>query len=263
MLDRILETADIRAADAADRIDDSKHRSTVAPVVRPFGRALSGPGLGVIAEIKRRSPSVGDIDPDLDPVTQAVAYERGGADAISVLTEPHFFGGSLEDLRSVRAAVSIPVLRKDFTRNAAQIWEARAYGADAVLLIVAALTQDQLRDLLQTATDVGVDAIVEAHTVEEVERAVAANAAIIGVNNRNLRTFETDLSVAEDAAPNVPSQCLAIAESGVSTVEDAKRMAAAGYGAILVGEALVRHSDPQALVASLKAVRVDGTGTSS
>ncbi len=252
MLDRILETADIRAADAADRMDDYKHAAIDAPAIRPFGRALSGSGLGVIAEIKRRSPSVGDIDPDLDPVAQAVAYERGGADAISVLTEPHFFGGSLEDLRSVRAAVSIPVLRKDFTRNAAQIWEARAYGADAVLLIVAVLTQDQLRDLLQSATEVGVDAIVEAHTVEEVETAVAARAAIIGVNNRNLRTFETDLSVAEDAAANVPSECLAIAESGVSTVEGAKRMAAAGYGAILVGEALVRHSDPAALVAELK-----------
>lgn len=254
MLDRILETADIRAADAADRIDDSKRIASNAPPVRPFGSALTKSGLGVVAEIKRRSPSVGDIDPDLDPVTQAVAYERGGADAISVLTEPHYFGGSLEDLRSVRAAVSIPVLRKDFTRNAAQIWEARAFGADAVLLIVAALTQDQLRNLMQTAADVGVDAIVEAHTVEEVERAVAANATIIGVNNRDLRTFETDLSVAEDAGPIVPSQCLAIAESGVSTVEGAKRMAAAGYAAILVGEALVRHPDPAVLVAALKGV---------
>ncbi|MGI9584886.1 MAG: indole-3-glycerol phosphate synthase TrpC [Acidimicrobiia bacterium] len=252
MLDRILKAADIRAANAADDIEDIKYRAATAPPVRSFIDALRGPGLGVIAEIKRRSPSVGDIDVGMDPVAQAIAYQEGGADAISVLTEPEHFGGSLDDLAAVRAAVTIPVLRKDFTRNAAQVWEARASGADAVLLIVAALESDRLVELLRTASAVGVDAIVEVHTANELERAAASGAMIIGVNNRDLKTFRTDLAVAEGIASHVPPTCVAIAESGVSTMDGAQRMARAGYDAILVGEALVRHPDPAFLVAELK-----------
>jgi indole-3-glycerol phosphate synthase len=211
--------------------------------------------VSVIAVIKRRSPSAGDIDTGLDPVGQALAYEAGGADAISILTEPAFFGGSLEDLIAVREAVSLSVLRKDFTRNEAQVWESRAAGADAVLLIVATLGQSLLGRLLTLSTDIGIDAIVECHTAVEIERAVALDASIIGVNNRDLATFRTDLAVAENLASLVPAGVVSIGESGVSSVEDAGRMRSAGYDAILVGEALVRSSDPAALVAALKAAR--------
>ncbi len=252
ILEEILVTADERAARAAENLS---HLRTVAEGREPargLGAALSAPGLSVIAEIKRRSPSAGDIDAALDPVEQALSYVSGGADAISVLTEPHFFGGSLDDLEAVRAAVDVPVLRKDFTRNAAQVWEARAAGADAVLLIVAALDAGNLAALIAETRRAGMDAIVEAHTVAEVERAVLAGASIIGVNNRDLNTFVTDLSVAEDAASAIPDDAVSIGESGVSNVAGATRMAAAGYDAILVGEALVRAEDPAGLVRSLK-----------
>ena len=188
-------------------------------------------------------------------MAQAVAYEAGGAAAISVLTEPHFFGGSLDDLAAVRAAVGVPVLRKDFTRNAAQIWEARAAGADAVLLIVAALSDASLGELVAEADLVGVDAIVEAHTVDEVQRAVDAGASIVGVNNRDLRTFVTDLATAEAAADHIPSSLVSIAESGVSSTDGAARMRRAGYDAILVGEALIRHGDPTGFVQALRSVQ--------
>jgi indole-3-glycerol phosphate synthase len=181
-----------------------------------------------------------------------VAYEAGGADAISVLTESRFFGGSLDDLIAVQEAVTIPVLRKDFTRNEAQIWEARACGADAVLLIVATLEPSVLDDLIAVAKDVGIEAIVEVHTADELERTIATGAEIIGVNNRDLATLRTDLGVAEKLASGLPDGVTTIAESGVSSVDGARRMRSAGYDAILVGEALVRTDDPTALVAALK-----------
>lgn len=255
MLADILASADRRAALADAAVELHRAKALDAPPARDFRGALGGPGLSVIAEIKRRSPSAGDINADLDPVTQALAYEAGGADAISVLTEPDFFGGSLDDLRAVRQAVSLPILRKDFTRSPSQIWEASAAGADAVLLIVAALDDAAIAAMLATAQDAGVAAIVEAHTVEELHRAINLGADVIGVNNRDLHTFRTDLSVAENAAVHLTGDIISIAESGVSTVEGAARMAQAGYDAILVGEALVRAEDPAALVAALKAVR--------
>ncbi len=254
ILDDIIAAADLRAADAASSRDALERRAASAPVPRSLATALRGQGLSVIAEIKRRSPSAGAIDPALDPAALARRYELGGASAISVLTEPDFFGGSLADLESVRGAVDVPVLRKDFTRNAAQIWEARASGADAVLLIVATLSEATLADLIAEASDVGVDAIVEAHTIPEVLRATGAGATIIGVNNRDLTTFTTDLSVAERSADVMPSDVVRIAESGVSSREGAARMRAAGYDAILVGEALVRHRDPVRFVAELAGV---------
>lgn len=252
MLDRILEAADHRANVADERSDAFVAAAGAAEPARPFAAAITGPGLSVVAEIKRRSPSVGEIDPTLDPVALARRYIAGGADAISVLTEPHFFGGSLADLTAVREAVAVPVLRKDFTRSSSQVWEARAAGADAVLLIVATLGRDELADLVSVAGDVGVDAIVEVHSIAEVAVAAEAGAAIIGVNNRDLRTFVTDLSVAERVAAALPPGVTTVGESGVSTVEGAGRMASAGYDAILVGEALVRSSDPSGLVAALK-----------
>ncbi|MCL1598593.1 MAG: indole-3-glycerol phosphate synthase TrpC [Actinomycetia bacterium] len=255
MLDEILTTAAARAAEATAHIDAYRSESTAMPQARSLAGALAGPGIAVIAEIKRRSPSRGVIDANLDPAARARAYVEGGADAISVLTEPEFFDGSMEDLDRVRSVVDVPVLRKDFTLAPSQIWEARAGGADAVLLIVAALSQGELEELISVANDVGVDAIVEAHASGELERAVAAGARIIGVNNRNLATFETDLGVAEGLAGSLRDGVVTIAESGVSSPEGAARMARAGYDAILVGEALVRSLDPAGLVKSLKGRR--------
>lgn len=222
------------------------------PPPRGFADALARSGLQVIAEIKRRSPSAGDLAPGLDPVSQATAYEAGGAAAISVLTEPEYFGGSLDDLRRVRAAVSIPVLRKDFIVDRRQVAESRSAGADALLLIVAALDQALLKELIAEAETVGIEALVEAHDEDEAQRAVAAGARIVGVNNRDLRTFRTDLAVAERIAPTLPEDLVLVAESGVSGELGAARMSAAGYDAILVGEALVTASDPAALVARLR-----------
>lgn len=255
MLAPILKVADARAAEAESNLDLLTRAAIGQDRPRDFSGALAAPGLSVIAEIKRRSPSGGDIDTGLDPVGQALAYEAGGADAISILTEPAFFGGSLEDLIAVREAVSLPVLRKDFTRNEAQVWESRAAGADAVLLIVSILGQSLLGRLLTLSADLGIDAIVECHTAVEIDRAVALDASIIGVNNRDLATFRTDLAVAENLASLVPEGVVSIGESGVSSVEGGARMRSVGYDAILVGEALVRSSDPAALVAALKAAR--------
>lgn len=255
MLNKILHRATERAVVAEQQIDISIAKAKGLPQGRSLSAALQTDGLAVVAEIKRRSPSVGDIDLNLDPASQAMAYVNGGADAISVLTEPSFFGGSMDDLAAVCDAVGVPVLRKDFTMSVAQIWEARAGGADAILLIVAALSDELLTQCIQVADEVGVEAIVEAHTSHEVQRALAAGARIVGVNNRNLKTFKTDLSVAESIASDVPDGIVSIAESGVSDVAGAHRMARAGYDAILVGEALVRSSDPGQLVADLKGSR--------
>ena len=174
MLVPILEAADLRAAKAQLNVDALVAAAQAQNPTRGFARVLREPGLSVVAEIKRRSPSAGDIDSALDPIARAMAYETGGADAISVLTEPDFFGGSLEDLVAVRDSVSIPVLRKDFTRNEAQVWEARAAGADAVLIIVATLDQSVVEGLVDLSRDIGIDAIVEIHDANEVGRAETA-----------------------------------------------------------------------------------------
>lgn len=222
------------------------------PPRRSFRAALLGPDLHVIAEIKRRSPSAGDLAPGLDPVTQARAYASGGAAAISVLTEPQYFGGSLDDLRRVRDAVSLPILRKDFIVDPRQVTESRVAGADAMLLIVAAVDEVTFRLLMDEARDVGIDVLVEAHNEAEARIAADVGSQIIGVNNRDLKTFRTDLSVAERLAPELPEDTILVAESGVSTPDGAARMAAAGYNAILVGEALVTAPDPVTLLLDLR-----------
>lgn len=255
MLARIIEASDHRAHDAEVGIDALRDKAENQPPTRGFESVLRSGQFGVVAEIKRRSPSVGDIDADLDPVAQAIAYEAGGADAISVLTEPTFFGGSLADLVAVREAVSVPVLRKDFTRNVAQLVEARAFGADAALLIVATLAQHRLFALCEAAREIEIDVIVEVHSAVELDRALDAGASMIGVNNRNLKTFETDLGVAESLSGALPNSVVSIAESGVANAEGAARMRAAGYDAVLVGEALVRTRDPQAMVTELRGRR--------
>ena len=255
MLATILESTQRRVEPLRARLHELRTAAADAPPCRGFGAALRAPGLQVIAEIKRRSPSAGDLAVDLDPVAQAKAYVSGGAAAISVLTEPEFFAGSLGDLEVVRDAVDVPLLRKDFIVDASQIWEARVAGADAVLLIVAALSDREIVELLAVAAEAGVEALVEAHTVEEAFRAEAAGARLIGVNNRDLRTFATDLSTAERVGGALLAAQVLVAESGVNSIEGAARMSRAGYDAILVGEALVRSDDPASLVARLRQAR--------
>ncbi|GAA1157023.1 indole-3-glycerol phosphate synthase TrpC [Ornithinicoccus hortensis] len=204
------------------------------------------PGIHLIAEVKRRSPSKGDLAPIGDPAALARAYQEGGASVISVLTEQRRFGGSLADLQAVRAAVDIPVLRKDFVVEDYQVWEARAHGADLVLLIVAALDQERLVSLLELTERLGMDALVESHDEVEAERAAAAGARIIGINTRDLRTLDVDRATFARVAPTVPAGVLLVAESGVRGPEDVAEYAGAGAGVVLVGEALVTGGDPVA-----------------
>src|SRR2546430_8533007 len=210
---------------------------------RDFRSALtqSGEELAVIAEIKKASPSAGVISESFDPVAIAKNYERDGANAISVLTDSKFFQGSLEHLRNVRNTVSLPLLRKDFIWDRAQIAESAVNGADAILLIVAALTQDQLVRLLKGAQEFRLDALVEVHSLDELQRALEAGAEIIGINNRDLTTFDVDLAVTEKLCREVPDEIVLVSESGIKTPQDVARLRACGVDAILVGEALMRH----------------------
>lgn len=215
--------------------------------------ALRNPGLQVIAEVKRRSPSKGQLADIADPAGLAAQYAQGGASVISVLTEQRRFAGSLADLDAVRAAVRIPVLRKDFTIDPYQIWEARAHGADLVLLIVAALDDAQLREFLALTEELGMQALIETHTAEEIDRALALGAKIIGVNVRNLKTLEVDNAVFASLAGAVPAGSVLVAESGVKTADDVAHYAAHGATAVLVGEALVSSVEPAATIAAFRA----------
>ncbi|MBI4729349.1 MAG: indole-3-glycerol-phosphate synthase, partial [Acidobacteria bacterium] len=217
---------------------------------RDLRAALAVPGVSLIAEVKRASPSAGTF-PEVDPASQAAAYERGGAAAVSVLTERDHLGGSLEDMAAVRGAVGIPVLRKDFLCDPLHVWEARAAGADAVLLIVAALSQTELVALMDTADALEMSALVEAHCAAEVDRAVAAGSRIVGINARDLGTLRVDLGVVRELRPRVPDGVLVVGESGVATRADVEALAAAGVDAVLVGEALMRAPDPAAKVREL------------
>jgi indole-3-glycerol phosphate synthase len=209
---------------------------------RKFGSALQqGEGkLALIAEVKKASPSAGVIVESFDPVAVARNYARAGVEAISVLTDERFFQGHLSYLEMIRGAVPQPILRKDFILDPLQIMEAAVAGADAILLIVAALKQDQLNSLLETAVTYQLDALVEVHTLPELERALESAAQIIGINNRNLATFEVDLSVTEKLSEEVPEEIVLVSESGIRTAEDLARIKACGVDAVLIGEALMR-----------------------
>jgi len=222
------------------------------PRPRSLSDALAGEGLSLIAEIKKRSPSKGDLNPGLEPSSWAASYEQGGADAISVLTDAEYFGGSAQDLEAVRQAVQIPVLRKDFTVCELDICDARIMGADAVLLIVAALDDQQLRGFHELATELGLDCLVETHDEAEVDRALECGASIIGVNQRDLVTFQVDQSRAVRVGMMLPDDVVKVAESGVSGVGSVRPLVDAGYDAILVGEALVTSGDPKSAVGLLK-----------
>jgi indole-3-glycerol phosphate synthase len=211
-------------------------------------------GSSVIAEVKRRSPSKGDLADIPDPGALAAAYERGGAAAISVLTEQRRFGGSLADLRAVRAAVDTPILRKDFIVTTYQLVEARAAGADLALLIVAALDDDTLRRLYDEARELGLTVLVEVHDEPETERAVALGAELIGVNARNLKTLEIHDDMFGKLAPQIPDDRVKVAESGIFGPADVQRFVSEGARAVLVGEALVKDGDPQAAVAAMTGV---------
>ncbi|MBM7081366.1 indole-3-glycerol phosphate synthase TrpC [Micromonospora sp. MMS20-R2-29] len=245
--------ADLAAREA--RVGPAVLEEMVAAAAPPLDAvaALRGDTVRVIAEIKRRSPAKGPLADIDDPAGLAGAYVAGGAAAISVLTEPRRFGGSLADLTAVRAAVPVPVLRKDFIVSAYQLWEARAHGADLVLLIVAALGQPELESLLRQATDLGLTTLVETHDAEEVRRAVDAGARVIGINARNLNTLAVDPGVFATLAALVPDDVVRVAESGVRVPTDVGVYRDAGAAAVLVGEALVTSADPGASVAALVA----------
>jgi indole-3-glycerol phosphate synthase len=223
------------------------------PPARDFEAALRPrPGSArVIAEVKKASPSRGVLAADLDPVALASAYARHGADAVSVLTDEKYFQGSLGLLEAIRPAVDVPLLRKDFTLDEYQLWESRAAGADAVLLIVAVLDAALLRDLLQAAKGLGLAALVEAHTAAEIETALGAGATVLGINNRDLTTFETRLETTLELLPGIPPGPIVVSESGFFTRADVRRVVDAGAHAVLVGEALVRAADVAATLREL------------
>jgi len=255
-LDAILVWHRERVSQDARPIEALLAQARTMPPARPFESTLraaddSGPGLAVIAEIKRRSPSKGLLAPDLNAGSLAQAYERGGAACLSVLTDAPHFGGSPADLQETRAATSLPALRKDFTIGVGDVADARLMGADAVLLIVAALVQPLLVDLVAVARELGLDPLVECHDEDEVERALSAGATLVGVNQRDLTTFQVDRARAERLAKLLPDTVVKVAESGIDGPDCCRRLADAGFTAVLVGEHLVRSGDPAAAVQSL------------
>ena len=251
-LDRII--AEHRARALADKrsLEDLLGEASRCEEARGFLDALNVPGLSVVAEVKRRSPSKGDLFADLEPAVLAEQYMVGGAACLSVLTDGPNFGGSSQDLREARSAVDLPVLRKDFTVQERDVVDARLMGADCVLLIVAALSSDELVNLFSLSRTLGMDALVEVHDEKELEAALAIGADLIGVNQRDLLTFEVDHERAERMAGLIPEGVVGVAESGVRDAADARSLREAGYSAVLVGETLVLSPDPSAAVSSLK-----------
>lgn len=251
-LDRILD--DHRATAAADtrRLDQLVEQAGSVEPTRGFAAALrAAPSLGVIAEVKRRSPSKGDLFPDLDPGVLSAQYRAGGAACCSVLTDEAWFGGSVADLQAVRAAVDLPIIRKDFTVSALDVVDARLMGADCVLLIVAALDDAELADFHALATELTLDVLVEVHDEAEAERARNVGATLLGVNQRDLVTFEVDTARAVRVASSMPEEVVRVAESGIKGPQDIPALVAAGFDAVLVGESLVTHTGPEEGVRAL------------
>jgi indole-3-glycerol phosphate synthase len=257
ILDDILATKRVEVAEAKARRDPGELGLEAKACARPtrgFREAIrQARGAAVIAEVKRRSPSKGLIREDFDPVAIARAYAEAGATCISVLTDADYFGGCLEDLERIRAAVDLPLLRKDFTIDPVQIDEARLRGADAILLIVAALGDADLRLLYDHARNLGLDALVEVHDESELDRARALGADLVGVNNRDLRTFEVDLGTTERLASRIEdADVVLVAESGIADAADVDRLARAGAAGVLVGESLMREPDPGRALRALR-----------
>ena len=253
LLGAIVAATRTRVAAAASRVPARDLEETIARAAptKGFAASVSRAGIRVIAECKRRSPSRGVLRQAYDPVSNARGYAEAGAAAISVLTEPTFFDGSLAHLTDVRAAVDVPLLRKDFVVDRYQLLEARAAGADAVLLIVAALEDAALVTLSHDAEALGLDVLVEVHDEDELERATRAGARLIGVNNRNLRTLTVDVDASFRLGPKMPAGAVAVAESGLKTAADLVALAGVGYGAFLIGERFMTTPDPGAALAAL------------
>ena len=251
-LDKIIERHREMARADTRSIERLADEASAMPPPRGFGAALAARAeLGVIAEIKRRSPSKGDLNIGLDAAEWAATYERGGASCLSVLTDVEAFGGSIEDLQNARNACSLPVIRKDFTVSELDILDARLIGADCVLLIAAALEQSELIAFHSLASELGIEVLVEIHDEAELDRALDAGATLIGVNQRDLFTFQVDHERARRMGGLIPEHALAVAESGVRGGADARVLKAAGYDAVLVGESLVTSRDPLAVLAEL------------
>src|SRR5437660_2377944 len=260
VLDRILES----------RRAEVEHRKTVLPgtalkygvqaasPLRDFAGALSRPGINVMAELKPASPSRGVLRNPFDAVALAQSLEGAGAAALSVLTEPEFFGSSLKNLRDARKSVQLPVLRKDFIFDPWQVWEARANDADSFLLIVATLKDDLLKELILLGRELGMEPLVEIHTREELDRAIAAKACIIGVNNRNLKTLEVRTETSFELVDHIPESCIAISESGIGTNGELAGLRAAGFDAFLIGTRLMLSSDPAAVLSELVGTAAQG-----
>jgi indole-3-glycerol phosphate synthase len=248
-----------RVVDQSKKLVSLEQMSTMAKQARlgsrphAFRSALADPNkINIIAEFKRRSPSKGEIRSDADAAVTARAYESAGASAVSVVTEEDYFGGSLDDLRAARKAISLPILRKDFIVDDYQVYESAAAGADALLLIVAALDDETLVRLRRlTEEELGLDALVEVHSVDEMNRAAACGAKVIGVNNRDLRTFEVSLETSAQLAPMAPKGSVLISESGIESAGDIRRLQSVGYRAFLIGESLMRADDPEAALRAL------------
>ncbi len=258
-LDRIV-AAHRAVAERDDRpLDELRRRADRLPATRGFARALAaGERLAVISEVKRRSPSKGDLDVGLDPAKLARSYAEGGAACLSVLTDEEFFGAQPGDLATAREAAGLPALRKDFTVSERDVLDARLMGADAVLLIAAALSDDELRRFHHLALEVGLDVLVEVHDEAELDRVLPFGPRVVGVNQRDLVTFEVDTERAVRVAPCIPDGVVRVAESGITGPADAAVLAAAGYDALLVGEALVRSGTPSAAVDALRVARPAG-----
>jgi indole-3-glycerol phosphate synthase len=255
MIEELVEAAraGVQQRRAEVPVEELERRLGDRPEQRPFGEALTRPGLSLIAEFKRRSPSAGEIRAGLEPAKVARAYEDGGAAAISVLTDARHFGGSLEDLHAVRRACALPVLQKDFIVDPYQLFEAATAGADAVLLIVAALPQEDLSRLADEARGLDLDVVVEVHDEKELETALTVDAEALGINNRNLDDFTVDVNTTYELITDVPAGKTVVSESGISdraTLEELERV---GVDAVLIGEALMRADDPAAKVRELTA----------
>jgi indole-3-glycerol phosphate synthase len=248
VLDRIIEARRAAVAHRKKSVPETALRFGVkhAKPVRDFGAALTRDSLNVIAELKKASPSRGLIRADFDPAALAKSLEAAGAAALSVLTEEEFFQGELKYMRDARAAVDLPVLRKDFIVDPWQVWEARATDADSFLLIVAALGDTSLGELLALGRELGMEPLVEVHTREELARALAVDARIIGVNNRDLRTLDVRVKTSEELIADIPEECVGVCESGLRTHEDLVRLRSAGFDAFLIGEHLMAQADPAA-----------------
>ncbi len=256
VLDEIIahKRAEVAGHRAVTSLDAMRARAEAAARPREFGVAITGPPIKVIAEVKRASPSAGAIRAAADPAATARVYEAAGAAAVSVLTDHKYFSGSLDDLAAVRGVIDLPILRKDFTVDAFQVYEARAAGADAVLLIVGTMPVADLAALARLAADLGLTALVEVHSDRDLDDALAIGARVIGINNRDLRTLRTDLNTTHRLRPRIPAGITVISESGIATPGDVADVARAGIDAVLVGTSLMASPDPGAHLRALLAV---------